>query len=464
MLKIGRAAIIAISLSLYFSSPGLSVTEIPKVVKPIKSIGLTPLVGGYFFASEQSLNATPVYGLKLSYDNIGNSIVDSLGIEATVNYFSTKSKTSSEKASGLILRADAIYSIAPRNKWVPFLALGVGGLQIDNNGEKDNSPFLNYGLGIKYFLEDYLALRVDARQLFVYGSVATLNNYELSTGLTYYFGKERKKKGPAAPPKTKPATMPKAVPILEDKEMEEAPAPELPPLSIYEKMGAAGPAVLGISTAPPVFQPLPPVSPKFGPARSVQPALPVQIAPPAPLPPVSTPPAAATPAPAPVTKAPARVTVPPAPAIPVPAPAPAAPAAPVQLPAEPVLTERKTVTQLTVEFQFSSPYVRPMYHKQIAAIAAALTASPKSSVLVEGHTDNVGKARPNLILSEKRAQNVKNELIRYGVAPNRIAIKGYGFSKPKASNLTSTGRQKNRRAVAVITMINSNGNKAPLKQ
>lgn len=456
MSKPGRAAIIAITLSLYFSSPGLSVTEIPKVVKPIKSIGLTPLVGGYFFASEQSLNATPVYGLKLSYDNIGNSIVDSLGIEATVNYFSTKSKTDAQKADGIIFRTDAIYSIAPRNKWVPFLALGVGGLLIDKNGEKDNSPFLNYGLGIKYFLEDYLALRVDARQLFVYGNVATLNNYELSTGLTYYFGKERKKKGPAAAPKTKPAALPKAVPILDEKQIEEAPAPELPPETIPEKLGAAGPAVIGISTAPPVLQPLPPVTPKFGPARSVQPELPVQIAPPA----------AVTPAPAPATKAPARVTPPPAPAIPAPAPvapAPVAPA-PVQLPAEPVPTERKTVKQLTVEFHFSSPSVRPVYDRQIAAFATALNAAPKSAVLIEGHTDNVGKVRPNLILSEKRAQNVKNELVRYGVAPNRIAIKGYGFSKPKASNLTSTGRQKNRRAVAIITMINSNGKKAPLKQ
>ena len=120
---------------------------------------------------------------------------------------------------------------------------------------------------------------------------------------------------------------------------------------------------------------------------------------------------------------------------------------------EPPRKPQKLVKRLTVEFVFSSPKVRPIYDKKLAALARLMNAGQDSSALIEGHTDSVGKLRPNIVLSQRRAHNVKKELMKYGVDPNKIATKGYAYKRPKATNKTSEGRQRNRRAVAVITVI-----------
>jgi len=70
---------------------------------------------------------------------------------------------------------------------------------------------------------------------------------------------------------------------------------------------------------------------------------------------------------------------------------------------------------------------------------------------IQGHTDNIGDPKSNLILSQKRADAVKDYLILMGIKPSRIVFsKGYGSTKPIAPNTTSTGRAKNRRTEFVI--------------
>jgi outer membrane protein OmpA-like peptidoglycan-associated protein len=50
-------------------------------------------------------------------------------------------------------------------------------------------------------------------------------------------------------------------------------------------------------------------------------------------------------------------------------------------------------------------------------------------------------------MSEKRAQSAKKYLTdKFGIAENRLALKGYGSTKPIADNKTEEGRSKNRRA------------------
>jgi outer membrane protein OmpA-like peptidoglycan-associated protein len=67
-------------------------------------------------------------------------------------------------------------------------------------------------------------------------------------------------------------------------------------------------------------------------------------------------------------------------------------------------------------------------------------------LMIEGHTDNVGSAPANQTLSEQRAAAVRQFLIsNYGVDASRLASKGYGATKPAASNDTPEGRQQNRR-------------------
>jgi outer membrane protein OmpA-like peptidoglycan-associated protein len=64
---------------------------------------------------------------------------------------------------------------------------------------------------------------------------------------------------------------------------------------------------------------------------------------------------------------------------------------------------------------------------------------------ISGHTDNTGSDAHNKELSANRATSVKTYLEKFGIAPLRLVAKGYGSSKPNASNDNEEGRAKNRR-------------------
>lgn len=78
---------------------------------------------------------------------------------------------------------------------------------------------------------------------------------------------------------------------------------------------------------------------------------------------------------------------------------------------------------------------------------ALKTLQTYSDIVVEisGHTDITGSYKKNMDLSQRRADSVRDWLIRNGVAPDRIFTKGYGPDQPVATNDTPEGRQKNRR-------------------
>jgi OmpA-OmpF porin, OOP family len=64
---------------------------------------------------------------------------------------------------------------------------------------------------------------------------------------------------------------------------------------------------------------------------------------------------------------------------------------------------------------------------------------------IAGYTDNTGDAALNLALSQKRAESVRDALIKYGADPDMLVAKGYGEANPIANNDTAEGRLKNRR-------------------
>ncbi|MBL4709662.1 MAG: OmpA family protein [Flavobacteriales bacterium] len=74
----------------------------------------------------------------------------------------------------------------------------------------------------------------------------------------------------------------------------------------------------------------------------------------------------------------------------------------------------------------------------------------KIKVAIHGHTDNVGDANENLVLSENRAKAVFNYLILQDVDPIRLKFKGFGATMPVDSNSSEAGRAKNRRTEFVI--------------
>ena len=71
---------------------------------------------------------------------------------------------------------------------------------------------------------------------------------------------------------------------------------------------------------------------------------------------------------------------------------------------------------------------------------------PKSKGTIEGHTDSIGTPKSNLKLSVARAEKVAGYLNKkFGIDAGRITAKGYGESKPVASNKNAAGRAENRR-------------------
>ena len=71
--------------------------------------------------------------------------------------------------------------------------------------------------------------------------------------------------------------------------------------------------------------------------------------------------------------------------------------------------------------------------------------NPKVMVEISGHTDNSGQVDYNKILSQKRADAIKNFLIEHGIDATRITAVGYGIENPIGDNNTAIGRRLNRR-------------------
>lgn len=76
--------------------------------------------------------------------------------------------------------------------------------------------------------------------------------------------------------------------------------------------------------------------------------------------------------------------------------------------------------------------------------------NPEIRIRITGHTDNVGSDEANQKLSEGRANSVRDDLIRRGIAPERIEAEGKGESQPITTNDTEEGRAQNRRVEFVI--------------
>ena len=89
----------------------------------------------------------------------------------------------------------------------------------------------------------------------------------------------------------------------------------------------------------------------------------------------------------------------------------------------------------------------------IAEFSEFLAATPSLRVEIQGHTDNVGDAGANLDLSQRRARRVAETIKSYGIDASRISSRGYGETKPVASNETEAGRAQNRRTVFVVKSL-----------
>jgi OOP family OmpA-OmpF porin len=98
-----------------------------------------------------------------------------------------------------------------------------------------------------------------------------------------------------------------------------------------------------------------------------------------------------------------------------------------------------------VLFDFDSAEVKSEAFPMLDEAISILKKNSEMKVEIDGHTDNRGPAAYNMKLSERRAKSIMQYFVDQGVEAERLTTKGFGFTKPAASNDTKQGRAKNRR-------------------
>jgi outer membrane protein OmpA-like peptidoglycan-associated protein len=115
------------------------------------------------------------------------------------------------------------------------------------------------------------------------------------------------------------------------------------------------------------------------------------------------------------------------------------------------LVKKGITITLKVYFDFDKATLKPESHAALEAAAKIMKENPTIRVEIQGHTDNIGTAAYNDKLSLRRAQAVVDYLVgTLGVDPGRLTAKGYGLTRPVASDETREGRAQNRRVEFLV--------------
>ena len=109
---------------------------------------------------------------------------------------------------------------------------------------------------------------------------------------------------------------------------------------------------------------------------------------------------------------------------------------------------------LDIQFEINNGDIQRQEKEKLGVVGTFMTKYPDSTAVIEGHTDNVGQPADNVKLSQDRADSVVNYIeANYHIAASRLSAKGYGDTRPVASNDTQEGQRQNRRIDAVIACV-----------
>lgn len=111
------------------------------------------------------------------------------------------------------------------------------------------------------------------------------------------------------------------------------------------------------------------------------------------------------------------------------------------------LKQTGEATTHAILFAFNSAELDREAKPVLDSVTQYLKNNPKVRLDIQGHTDNIGGAPFNLVLSQKRADAVKAYFAAASIGAGRLTAKGYGLSMPVAGNATPEGRAQNRRVV-----------------
>ena len=116
---------------------------------------------------------------------------------------------------------------------------------------------------------------------------------------------------------------------------------------------------------------------------------------------------------------------------------------------EPIVPKKEWILK-NMYFATNKTEILPMSEESLKTLYDFLKENPRVRIKIIGHTDSVGTDQANQILSEGRANSVKNEMVKRGIKASRIETEGRGESEPIDTNDTEEGRQNNRRVVIQV--------------
>lgn len=152
-----------------------------------KALNLSTMLGSQVFEGNQSLDSSLFWGLNLGYNFTENWAIE--GVYSQVDAEAKGNSTADTKVKTYHL--DLLYHFMPTQKFVPYFATGLGGINSNpDKGSSRNHLLFNYGIGIKYFiLDDLIALRADIRHLIDFPE--PYNNLQYSAGFTFQLGRPK---------------------------------------------------------------------------------------------------------------------------------------------------------------------------------------------------------------------------------------------------------------------------------
>ena len=111
---------------------------------------------------------------------------------------------------------------------------------------------------------------------------------------------------------------------------------------------------------------------------------------------------------------------------------------------QPIMVNANIILK-NIFFDVNSYILKPQSQVELSELVQLMKDNPNLSIQINGHTDDVGKPKDNLLLSENRARAVVNFLATKSIGLKRLSFKGWGDSQPLADNKTEAGRARNRR-------------------
>lgn len=180
------------------------------------SVTISPTIGGYMFEGNEDMDNSLSVGLRAGYN-----FTKYFGIEGYAHYVPTDIENSSTNVDYLGYGLEGLYHFMPDSKFVPFFAIGVGGVHYskateDTTEGKRDKITADYGVGVKYFVTENVALRADVRHVIPFDGVN--NDLLYTVGLSFSFGGA--KKVVEAKPEPAPVEEVKPAPVVEEAKPE----------------------------------------------------------------------------------------------------------------------------------------------------------------------------------------------------------------------------------------------------